>query len=113
MLNFATVFFPPTSSVANSTPPTPVFEKYPLLSAYSLCITSVSPVEKRDVLNLTFLRLVLPECKTVMRYSIETSNRLMVHLAGLINSYVEVEKASGNIKEVVSPSPRPRITFEA
>lgn len=37
----------------------------------------------------------------------------MVHLAGLINSYVEVEKASGNIKEVVSPSPRPRITFEA
>lgn len=37
----------------------------------------------------------------------------MVHLAELINSYVEVEKASGNVKEVVSPSPRPQITFEA
>lgn len=37
----------------------------------------------------------------------------MVHLAELINSYVEVEKASGNIKEVVSLWPRPRITFKA
>ncbi len=37
----------------------------------------------------------------------------MVHLAELINSYVEVEKASGSIKEVVSPSPRPGITFKA
>lgn len=37
----------------------------------------------------------------------------MVHLAELINSYVEVEKASGDVKEVVSPSPRPQITFEA
>lgn len=55
----------------------------------------------------------LPECRTVMRYCVETSNRLMVHLAELINSYVEVEKASGEVKEVVSPSPRPQITFEA
>ena len=37
----------------------------------------------------------------------------MVHLAGPINSYLEVQKASGGIKEVVSPSQRPRITFEA
>lgn len=55
----------------------------------------------------------LPECRTVMRYCVETSNRLIVHLAELINSYVEVEKASGDVKEVVSPSPRPQITFEA
>lgn len=75
--------------------------------------TSILPVQKCDFLNLTFLRLTLPECNTVMRYSIETSNRLMVHLAGLINSCVEVEKASGSIKEVVSPSSRPQITFEA
>lgn len=54
-----------------------------------------------------------PKCGTVMRYCVETSNRLMVHLAELINSYVEVEKASGDVKEVVSPSPRPRITLEA
>lgn len=62
-----------------------VFERQPLLST-----TSISPVEKCDFLNLTFFR----QCCTVMRYSIETSNRLMVHLAGLINSYVEAEKAS-------------------
>lgn len=102
MFNSAAVFI--------HTPSTPVFEKQPLPFASS---TSVSPVEKCDFLNLTFLRLALPECNAVMRYSIETSNRLMVHLAGQINSYVEVEKASGSIKEVVSPLPRPQITFEA
>lgn len=67
----------------------------------------------RDSLALTFLFLHLPECRTVMRYSIETSNRLMVHLAELINSYVEAEKASGDVKEVVSPSPRPQMTSKA
>lgn len=69
-------------------------------AAITLCLppppprTSISRVEKCDFLNLTFLHPALPECSTVMRYSVETSNRLMVHLAGLINSYVEVEKAS-------------------
>lgn len=71
------------------------------------------PVGTRDSLALTFLLLHLPECRTVMRYSVETSNRLMVHLAELINSYVEAEKASGDVKEVVSPSPRPQMTFKA
>lgn len=75
--------------------------------------TRVSPVGTRDSLTLTFLLLHLPECRTVMRYSIETSNRLMVHLAELINSYVEAEKASGDVKEVVSPSPRPQMTSKA
>lgn len=37
----------------------------------------------------------------------------MVHLAGLINIYVEVGKASGSIEEAVFPSPRPNVTFNA
>lgn len=39
--------------------------QHPRLSLLPLCITSVSPVEKRDFLNLMFLGL---ECKT--RYEI-------------------------------------------
>lgn len=92
-------------------PPTPVFAKALLLSASCLPGTSISPAEKCDFLNLTFLLLPLPECNSVMRYSIETNNRLMVHLAWLINSCVEVEKASSSIREVVFPSSRPQITF--
>lgn len=75
--------------------------------------SQLSPVGTRDSLALTFLFLHLPVCRTVMRYSVETSNRLMVHLAELINSYVEAEKASGDVKEVVSPSPRPQMTSKA
>lgn len=101
-----------SSFLAINTTPTSVFEKQPLLSASSLSITCILLVQKCDFLNLTFLRLTLQECITVMRYSIETSNRLMVHLAWLINSCVALQKASGSIKEVVSPSSRPQITFE-
>lgn len=88
---------------------------HPLSSSNSSCpslsCTSISPVEKCDFLNLTFLCPALPECNSVMRYSIETSNRLMVHLAGLINSCVEVEKASGSVEGVVSLWQRLWITF--
>lgn len=85
---------------------------YVTLYFLSLSSASASPVERCDFLNLAFLCLVLPKRSIVMRWSIETSNRLMVHLAELINSYVEVEKASGGMKKVVSPSPGPQITFE-
>lgn len=46
---------------------------------------------------------VLLECNAVMRCSVETGNRLMVHFAGLINSCVEVEEASSSIKEGCFP----------
>lgn len=54
-------------------------------------------------MNLAYLRRVWPECETIMRYSAETSNRLMVHLARLINSYVEVQKASSNVGKACFP----------
>lgn len=74
-------------------------------------VCCLSSVDECDFLNLTFLRSALPERNAVMRYSNGTCNRLMVHLAELINRYVEVEEASGSVKEVVSTLQRLQITF--
>lgn len=84
-----------------------------LVSSPSLSRISISQVEVCDFLNLAFFCLLLPESNAVMRYSAETCNRLMVHLAELINSYVKVVKALSSISKVVSTKQRPQITFGA
>lgn len=99
--------------------PVTVLLHQPIISSLCLLCHSLPPesvfhkLEVCDFLNLTFLRLLLPECSAVMRYSVETCNRLMVHLAALINSYVEVENAQNNVSEVVSSKQRPQITSGA